>query len=152
MATYSFLDTSLAISGPGGSFTIGGDGTSAAEEGFTIEPIGEKNTMTESADGDVMHSLHATKTGKLTVRLLKTSPYNRVISQLYNFQTTSSASHGQNVITARDVARGDVASGRKVAFAKQTSVTYAKLGGNQEWEFHIGVLDLLLGSGAPALG
>jgi hypothetical protein len=32
-----------------------------------------KNTMTVGADGEVMHSLHAGKSGTITVTLLKTS-------------------------------------------------------------------------------
>lgn len=151
MATYSFLDTHLAISGPGGAFTIGGPGAANSEEGFTIEPTGEKNTMTIGAGGGAMHSLHADKSGKLTVRLLKTSPVNRLLMNLYNFQTTSSANHGQNTVTARDAARGDIATGQQVAFKKRPTLTYAKEAGTNEWEFDIGVLDEQLGSGAPSL-
>ncbi len=38
---------------------------------------GPKNTMTIGADGEVMHSLHADKSGTVTVNLLKTSPTNK---------------------------------------------------------------------------
>ncbi len=33
--------------------------------------------MTVGADGEVMHSLHAGKSGTITVTLLKTSPVNK---------------------------------------------------------------------------
>lgn len=151
MSTYSFLDNILSITGPGGSFQIGGPGAGNAEEGFTIEAAGDKNTMTPSAGGGAMHSLHADKTGKLTVRLLKTSPVNQKLMNLYNFQTTSSANHGQNVITHRDIARGDGNTGREVAFKKAPTLTYAKEAGMNEWEFDIGILDRQLGSGTPSL-
>lgn len=150
MATYSFLDTTLSISGPGGDFVIGGPGAGSAEEGFTFEAA-EKNTMTIGAGGGVMHSLHGDRSGKLTVRLLKVSPVNRQLMALFNFQTTSSANHGQNVVTGRDAARGDIVTGQQVAFKKRPTLTFAKEPGTNDWEFDVGVLDELLGSGQPSL-
>jgi hypothetical protein len=41
-----------------------------------------KNTMTVGADGEVMHSLHAGKSGTITVTLLKTSPVNKKLSDV----------------------------------------------------------------------
>jgi hypothetical protein len=57
-----------------------------------------KNTMTIGADGEVMHSLHAGKSGTITVTLLKTSPVNKKLSLMYNAQSQSSALWGNNVI------------------------------------------------------
>ena len=146
MSTYSFLDVNASISGPGGSFRLG-SGTGAAEEGITVAMTEEKNTMTVGADGKVMHSLHAGKSGKVTVRLLKTSPVNAQLSQLYQLQAQSSAVWGVNTMTVNDVARGDVVSCRDVAFAKHPDLVYAKDGNVNEWEFMAGYIDQLLGSG-----
>ncbi|MBU9403923.1 DUF3277 family protein, partial [Burkholderia multivorans] len=62
MATYSFQDVTATIVGPGGAFSLG-YGSANAEEGITIAQAGDKNTMTVGADGEVMHSLHADKSG-----------------------------------------------------------------------------------------
>lgn len=150
MATYSFKDCLASIVGPGGSFSIGND-AGAAEEGITIEPTEEINGMTIGAGGEVMHSLHANKSGKVTIRLLKTSKRNKNLQDLYNLQTTSSSLHGQNVITVADAQRGDFISCQQVAFAKAPSLVYAKDGNVNEWEFHAGIIDRNLGSGTPAL-
>lgn len=97
MSTYSFLDTQASIVGPGGSFSIGsGDGI--AEEGITIEPAGDKNTMQVGADGTGMHNLHADKSGTITVRLLKTSPKNAMLMAMYNLQQTSAALWGEQCL------------------------------------------------------
>lgn len=149
MATYSFLDVQAAIAGPGGGFSIGSD-AGVAEEGITVEPTEEKNTMTIGAGGDTMHSLHAGKSGKVTIRLLKTSPVNQKLSQLYALQTSSSALHGQNTLNVTDPSRGDVVSCQEVAFAKPPTLTYGKEGGMNEWEFHAGNIDQHLGSGSPS--
>lgn len=147
--TYSFLDVQGSISGPGGAFSIG-QGAGVAEEGITVEFEEDKDTMTIGAGGSVMHSLHAGKAGKVSVRLLKTSPTNQLLNQLYNFQTTSSVNHGQNVITFRDTARGDVINARESGFMKHPTIVYSKDGPMNEWVFNVGRLDITLGTGAPS--
>jgi structural protein KPP10_ORF10 len=149
--TYSFTDVQASISGPGGSFSLG-SGVGNAEEGITIDMIEDKNTMTIGADGSGMHSLHASKAARATVRLLKTSPANAMLSALYSFQQQSSALWGQNLITLGDIARGDQITLRDVAFARQAPVTYAKDGGVVEWMFDAIARDDLIGSGSPQLG
>ena len=64
--TYSFLDTQASIQGPGGAFSIGA-GAGIAEEGITVEPNVDQDTMTIGADGTGMHSLIADQSGKITV-------------------------------------------------------------------------------------
>lgn len=147
MATYSFLDFVGAIVGPGGGFPLG-SGSGNAEEGVTITMTEEKDTMTVGADGSYMHSLHAGKSGKMTVRLLKTSPTNALLSTMYGFQTTSSQFHGINVLTFANPATGDLITGQGAAFAKLPNLTYAKDGGTNEWEFNVGKIDMVLGTGA----
>lgn len=130
---YSFQDVSVSIDGPGGLFAI--DGSGVADEGITIEAVGDKNTMTPGADGAVMHSLAASKACTVTIRLLKTSPANAQLMSMYNFQTASSARHGRNTFVVRDAARGDLVTVNGAAFKKAPSLTYAKDGGLVEWAF-----------------
>lgn len=142
---YSFLDVQAAIVGPGGAFSLG-SAAGAAEEGITVDPSGEISGMQIGADGTGQHSLYGDKSGKVTVRLLKTSPTNKLLSALYNFQTASAASHGQNTITVTDMVRGDVITCRQCAFAKAPSITYGKEAGTQDWEFNAIAIDRILGS------
>lgn len=143
MPAYSFLDVSAAIEGPGGLFTITGSGN--ADEGIKIEPVGDKNTMTPGADGSVMHSLAASKACTVTITLLKTSPTNALLMAMYNFQTASSARHGQNTLTVRDAARGDLLTVNEAAFKKMPAISYAKEGGTVEWQFDGGEVLPVLG-------
>jgi Protein of unknown function (DUF3277) len=147
---YSFLDILGAVTGPGMSFSIGMD-EGIAEEGITIAMDENKNTKTMGADGSGMHSLHAGKGGSVTIRTLKTSPLNYLLDQAYSFQTTSSANHGQNVISIRDVARGDSFTAQRCAFRKLPDNINAKDGGTMEWVFDAIIVDMLLGNGAPAV-
>lgn len=141
--TYSFRDTKAAITGPGGSFSIT---NGSAEEGITIAMREDKNNLLIGADGSGMHSLRADKSGTITVRLLKNSPTNAILSGMYNFQTASSTTHGQNVITITSTI-GDVITATGVAFKKQPDITYSKDGNINEWSFEaIEVTEILAAS------
>lgn len=89
---------------------------------------GPKNTMTIGADGEVMQSLHADKSGTVTVNLLKTSPTNKKLSLAYNAQSQSSGTWGNNVIVIRNKVSGDIITARSVAFQKQPDNANAKAG------------------------
>jgi len=144
-STYSFLDTQASIAGPGGSIDLSA-GAGVAEEGITIEMNGDKNTMTIGADGEGMHSLHGDKSGTVTVRLLKTSPRNALLQAMYDFQTTSAALHGQNLITVANPVIGENSGCRGVAFKKKPTITYSKEGQIMEWTFDAIKIDTVLGT------
>ena len=146
LTTYSFLDTNAAIVGPGGAINLGA-GAGAAEEGISYERSEEQDTMTIGADGTAMHSLRANKSGKVTVRLLKTSVTNAALQAMFNAQTVSGSLHGQNTITIFNTVTGDVITGQQCAFARLPSNTYAKEAGVIEWEFNAGQIDVTLGAG-----
>ncbi|EFM6533146.1 hypothetical protein CSC04_4389 [Enterobacter roggenkampii] len=144
MATYSFLDVTASLTGPTGVIDLG-QGSANSEEGITQTMGGNKNTMTIGADGEVMHSLHADKSGTITVTLLKTSPVNKKLSLAYNAQSQSSATWGNNVIVIRNTASGDISTARACAFQKQPDFNNAKEGGTVAWVFDCGKIDQLLG-------
>lgn len=144
MSTYSFMDVSASISGPTGIVDLG-YGSANADEGITITMGEAKNTMTVGADGEVMHSLHAGKSGTISVVLLKTSPVNKKLSLMYNAQSLSSALWGNNVIVVRNKASGDLGTARSVAFQKQPDHSNAKVGNTVTWVFDCGKIDEVLG-------
>ena len=142
--SYSFIDVSASLTGPTGSIDLG-YGSANSEEGITVTMTEAKNTMTVGADGEVMHSLHAGKGGTITVTLLKTSPVNKKLSLMYNAQSQSSATWGNNVIVVRNKASGDLTTARSCAFQKQPDHANAKVGNTVSWVFDCGKIDQLLG-------
>lgn len=142
---YSFLNFQCAITGPGGSINLG-NGSGSSEEGVTFDPNGDISTMTMGADGSGMHSLHGDNSGKITVRLLKTSPTNKLLSAMYNAQKSDAANHGRNTISGTDTLRNDSWTCSQVAFTKAPGVTYAKDAGVLEWEFAAIVMERNLGA------
>ncbi len=144
MPTYSFLDVSASIVGPGGAITLGNTG-GVSEEGITVSMNEDKGTMTIGADGTGMHSLHAGKAGTISVSLLKTSAANALLSAMYDLQTASSSLYGQNTITVTNT-QGDISTGRQAAFKKRPNLKYAKDGGMNVWDFNVIAIDGFLGT------
>jgi hypothetical protein len=143
---YSFLDVQASLVGPGAAFSIGSD-AGTAEGGITVELAEDKDTMVIGADGSVMHSLHAAQGGTVTVRLLKTSGDNFLLSTLYALQSSSSALWGLNTIVITNIVSGDVVTCMQCAFKRQPSNTWAKDGNIIEWAFNAGQIFELLGAG-----
>lgn len=144
--TYSFLDVHATISGPGGSFQLGA-GAGNAAEGISVEFTEDKDRLVFGADGSPMHSLVASKGGKVLCRILKTSPTNYLLAQLYNFQLASSLVWGQNVITIFNPISGDDYTATQCAFTKFPRNDFSKEAGMIEYDFNCGVLDVVLGPG-----
>jgi hypothetical protein len=94
-----------------------------------------------------MHSLHAGQAGTITIRLLKVSATNFLLSGLYAFQSSSSSLWGLNTIVITDTSRGDVITGMQAAFRRQPPNAWAKDGNVVEWAFNAGRIFELLGAG-----
>ncbi|KUZ78301.1 phage protein [Burkholderia ubonensis] len=144
MATYSFQDVTATIVGPGGAFSLG-YGEATAEEGITLVRAGDKNTMTVGSDGEGMHSLHADKSGQVTLRYLKTAPINAKLMALYDAQQLDSRLWGKNLIEVGQSAAGDLHTARSCAFKKVPDIKYAKEGDILEWVFDAIKIDGILG-------
>ena len=151
MGTYSFKSIKGTFTGPGvSSFSIGSD-SGAAPEGITVNPnVEEKDKMDTGAGGEIMHSMNASDSGQITIRLLKTSATNALFQAAYNFQKENPGAWGQNVIRFADIVRGDVISASELAFVKQPTIVYAKEGSMNEWELQ-GRVHQRLGTGVPAV-
>lgn len=144
MSTYSFMDITASMTGPTGSIDLG-YGSANSEEGITVTMTEAKNTMTIGADGETMHSLHAGKSGTVTINLQKTSPVNKKLSLMYNAQSQSSALWGNNVFLLRNKASGDIVTIRSAAFQRQPDWNNPKVAGMVSWVFDGGKIDEVLG-------
>lgn len=145
MSTYSFQDVVASLAGPTGVLDLG-YGAAVAEEGISVAMAGDKNTMMIGADGEGMHSLHADKSGTVTVRLLKTSPQNAKLQAMYDAQSLSASLWGQNLIVIRNPQSGDVTTARTCAFKKKPDLNYKKDGDIVEWVFDSIKIDTVLGT------
>lgn len=144
MAAYSFLNIVAAIAGPGAAFNLGA-GAAVAEEGITIAPSEDKNTMVIGADGKGQHTLIASNGGLVTIRLLKISPTNGFLQLAYDLQSASSSLWGQNIITVADKSRLELTTCQACAFKKKPELVYDKNGPMLEWTFDSLAINSILG-------
>lgn len=149
MSAYSFLSVQASIVGPGLNAQIGSS-SGAAKEGLSAEMDEDKIAVTTGADGSIMTSLKASQTGRIVVRLLKTSPINATLMAAFNFQRQNAANTGQNSIRVVDKARGDVVTGRQMGFLRMPNNTWGEEGNVIEWTF-VGIVNEVLGAGIPDL-
>lgn len=145
MSTYSFLDTACSLASDDANIDLG-YGAGVAEEGITFSMAGDKNTMVIGADGEGMHNLHCDNSGQVTIRLLKTSPANAKLSNLYNLQKSSTKKWGKNTITMNHAGSGDNGTAFKCAFKKCPDLANAKTGSLVEWTFDAIKIDIKLGA------
>ncbi len=143
--TYSFLDVAATLIGPGGAIDLG-NGSAAAEEGISVASAGDIGAMQIGADGQGIHSLHADKSGTVTVRFLKNSPANKKLSAMYAFQTATGAAYGGNTIAITDKSRGDVIVCTQCGFKKAPDLNYAKDADIIAWEFNAIKIERTLGA------
>jgi hypothetical protein len=143
-STYSFLDVAATIVGPGGNVQLG-QGAGVSEEGISIEMAEDKTSTLIGADGEGMHSLHAGKSGTVTVRILKTSNTNFLLRQMYDLQAVSSSNWGTNVIVVTNRASGDTITCRQCAFRRAPTIVYGKEGQVMEWTFNAVKIDPVMG-------
>jgi hypothetical protein len=143
------MNVAGSIAGPGGVVSIGYPNGNA-KEGLHVEYLEAKDAMVVGADGAIMHSLRSGNAARVTVNLLKTSPTNALLSNLYNFQRTQASFWGLNTIAISDVQRGDVGAGSQMAFERHTGVVWAEDANIMQWSFQGNWLQIL-GSGAPTL-
>src|SRR5215469_9683205 len=137
----------LSISGPSGSATVGGDGTGSAEEGFSIVFEEDRDIMTQGADGSVMHSLTAAKRGRVELHLLKTSPINAALSQIFASDSANgSLNWAKNTMSARNAISGDTYQITGVAIRKFADNNYQTRGNILTWVFNASVIDPALGA------
>ncbi len=129
MDIYSFDKFQVTITGPGGSSLLGTDGA----ENITISRSGTAGTMTVGADGTVMHSLDANKSGRATIHLLRNSPVNAKLSQLFSHQRASSTLWAQNTIEICDMGGNVISTCRGAAFVNPPA--------NGKCEFNVGIID-----------
>lgn len=147
-ATYSFADVTASISGPGGSGQLAEGGI--ANEGITIE-FNERVTTQWGADGNWMHTLHAAKGGRITIRVMKNGIANALLNSIFDFDTSSSANTGQNTISITNPMTGDSWTAIGCAGTRKPTVTYGNEGAMNEWVFSCGLVDGVFGQGSPSI-
>jgi hypothetical protein len=133
--TYAFADVHAVFSGPFGVILLG-DGSGADDGGISTEAIDEQNRMSIGADGSGFHTLISSRAAKLMIRLLKTSPQNAALQQMFNAQRQASIYWGKNSFSLANPMTGDSMKATGVAFGRQPGNAWAKDPNVIEWDLY----------------
>ena len=148
---YSFNDvTATLVNGVLGTSMILGSGAGISEEGIEVDFNKDKVTLVTGADGTPQHSMHSANDGTVTIRVLKTSPTNYQLNQLYNAEIAQSSNIGSDTITVSNLQTGDNIVCQSCSFRRHPRNLNAVDGGMNEWVFNAGIVVMHLGNGNPA--
>lgn len=135
--TYSFKDSSIAISSPaGGNFSLAGQ---IGLNRMTITMTTEKTAQNVAADGNVMISAIAGDNGSVTLEIQQTSALHGFLLQLYNALVTllnegNVINWATTSITIRNIVDGSSHQLSGVSFGKIPPKVYEAQGQNISWE------------------
>ena len=142
MRAYSFQDYSVLVNGVELSGFADGDDAFMAER--RVDSASDK----VGADGKMMVSISADKSGEFTFKLQQTSPSNKMLMALLGLQEFSAKTFVPINVIARDTYRNDVASGT-VGYIKRPAPQQRGMEGtNQEWTIVTERMDLIFGDTA----
>lgn len=148
MKAYSFLNTVVVISAaplvPKHEVTNWADG----DDALMIARREDAATDKVGADGRMAVAMSANKSGEITLKLLQTSPTNKVLNSIHNLQGGGPAKFIPMGIIFQDTYRQDRAVGTAGYIKKMTEVTRGAGINTQEWVIVVERLDFLLGDPA----
>lgn len=137
ISTYSFKDSSIAISSPvGGRFALAGQ---IGLNRMTITMATEKTAQSVASDGNVMVSALAGDNGSVTLEIQQTSQLHEFLLQLYNALVTlmnqgNVQDWATTSITIRNIVDGSSHNLTGVSFGKIPPKVYEAQGQNISWE------------------
>lgn len=143
MRVYSFKNTIVVVNG------VEISGWSEGDDVIKIGRLNDSATHKIGADGTMMMSISADRSGEFTFKLMQTSPSNKFLSSLIQLQEGGALTFVPITVLFQDLFRQDRAAGTAGYLKKPAEIQRGKEGQEQEWTIVVERLDMLLGD--PAL-
>jgi len=143
MRAYSFQNTVVLVNGV--ELTGWADG----DDAISIKRRADSASDKIGADGSMMVSISADKSGEFTFKLQQTSSSNKYLSALIALQEGGAATFVPVNVLFQDTYRKDMATGTIGYIKRPSDLQRGTAAGNQEWTVVVERMDMLLGD--PAL-
>lgn len=140
MRRYSFLDTIVIVNGV--ELTGWADGDDVIDIDRRQPSMSDK----VGADGEMMVSVNADKSGSLKFKLQQTSPSNEFLTALVSLQEASGSTFIPVFVKFQDCYRNDMAIGSFGYITKPAGMKRGAQGNSADWEVVVERLDLVHGS------
>lgn len=145
MRAYSFQNTILLINGI--EMTNFSDG----DDAITITRAVDSTTSKVGADGKMMVSISADRSGSFKFKLQATSPSNKYLTGLLALQEAGPASFVPVTVQFLDTYRNDVAVGTVGYIKNMPEIKRGVSAGDAEWEIVVENLNSLIGDAADLI-
>jgi hypothetical protein len=139
MRPYSFLNTVMLVNGV--EITGWADGDDVINISRRTDSASDK----VGADGRMMVSISADRSGEFSFKLQMTSSSNKFLSGLVALQEAGAAKFLPVTVLFQDTFRKDLATGTIGYLKKAADLTRGQQAGNTEWTIVVERLDMLLG-------
>lgn len=139
MRPYSFLNTVMLVNGV--EITGWADGDDVIDIKRRVDSASDK----VGADGRMMVSISADRSGEFTFKLQMTSSSNKYLNSIVAVQEAGAAKFVPVTVLFQDTFRKDIATGTIGYIKKQADTTRGTQAGNVEWCIVVERLDMLLG-------
>jgi hypothetical protein len=143
MKVYSFQNTVVIVNG------VEITGWAEGDDPINIARLNDSATHETGADGHMMVSLSADKSGEFTFKLQQTSSGNKYLMSLCALQEGGAKTFVPCNVLFQDTYRNDLATSTVGYIKKPTNMQRGQKGSSQEWTIVVERLDMLLGD--PAL-
>lgn len=143
MKAYSFLNTILYVNG------VEITGWAEGDDVITISRRADSASDKIGADGNMMVSISANKSGEFSFKLNQTSPSNKYLASLTALQEGGAKTFIPINVLFQDTYRNDLSTGTVGYIKKPADLQRGEKGNVQEWTVVVERLDMLLGD--PAL-
>jgi hypothetical protein len=139
MRPYSFQNTVMLVNGV--EITGWADGDDVIDIKRRTDSVSDK----VGADGKMMVSISADRSGEFTFKLQMTSSSNKFLSSIVALQEAGAAKFIPVTVLFQDTFRKDIATGTIGYLKKPSDLTRGAQAGNTEWTCVMERLDMLLG-------
>lgn len=139
MKVHSFLNTVVLVNG------VEIQGWADGDDVIQISRRNDSASDRVGADGNMMMSISADRSGSFTFRLMQTSSSNKYLMSLVALMEGGARTFVPVQVSFQDTYRNDNVTGVFGYITKPTDVTRGGAGQTQEWTIVVERLDLLLG-------
>ena len=139
MRTYSFANTIVLVNG------VEITGFAEGDDVIDIKRLNDSASHKIGADGNMMTSLSADKSGSIAIKLNQTSSSNKFLSKLHTAQEAMGSRCRPVQVMFQDTYRNDLASGSLGYIKTHADTVRGAQGQKTEWTFIVEKLDQVLG-------
>jgi hypothetical protein len=148
MKAYSFLNMVVVVAAPPAIPSHEVTGFADGDDVIMLTRRNDGVTDKVGADGKMSIAISADRSGEITLKLMQTSPSNKVLNAIHNLQQGGPNTFSPIQVFAQDLSRQDMGVGQFGYLKKLPDISRGKEINPHDWVIVVERMDLLLGDPA----